>query len=125
MTLLADGLLILATLSLAIYCMVISRRLKALGRLDRGMGAAIAGLSHKVDEMKAAIATAQAQSGSAVAGMTQQTARAEQAAGRLELLLATLHDSRSGTSVPIAKPARQAAKPFEGSLRDAYKAMKR
>lgn len=125
MSLLADGLLILATVSLAVYCMVVSRRLKALGRLDRGMGAAIASLSHKVDEMTSAVATAQQQSVDAVADMTVQTARAEQAAGRLELLLATLHDSRSGTAVPVSRPDKPAPSSFDGSLRDAYKAMKR
>lgn len=125
MTLLADGLLIIATMSLAIYCIVISRRLKALGRLDRGMGAAIAGLSHQVDEMKSAVGSAQHQSRHTVDEMTRQTARAEQAAGRLELLLATLHNSRAGTAVPVTPPAPSATKSYEGSLRDAYKAMNR
>lgn len=125
MTLLADGLLILATISLTIYCVVISRRLKALSRLDRGMGAAISGLSHRVDETKATVAAAQHHSMEAIAEMTRQTARAEQAAGRLEMLLATLHDSRTGTSVPVAKPATPTPQPFNGSLKDAYKAMKR
>ena len=122
MTLIADGLLILATLSLSIYCMVISRRLRALGRLDRGMGAAIAGLSHRTDEVREAVAAAQRQATTALEDMGRQTARAEQAAGRLELLLATLHDSRTGTARPVE--TRRTPSPGE-SLRDAYRAMGR
>ncbi|WP_316014958.1 hypothetical protein [Roseobacter sp. HKCCA0434] len=127
MDLIADGILILSTLSLAVYCTVISRRLKALRRLDSGMGAAVANMSLRVDDMRAAIDAAQRQSALALDGMTEQTQRAERAAGRLEMLLATLHDSRSQTAVPVRDTLRESSRKreFAGSLKDACKAMSR
>ena len=51
MTLIADGLLIAGALAAAFYCWILSSRVKSLKDLDSGLGAAIAGLSQKVDDM--------------------------------------------------------------------------
>ncbi|MEM1313163.1 MAG: hypothetical protein AAGI51_01305 [Pseudomonadota bacterium] len=88
MTLIADGLLIAAALTAAMYCHVLSRRLRRLRDMDGGVGAAIATLSDQVDAMRGALAAARSQSAAATRTMTETTARAEAAAARLELLIA-------------------------------------
>ena len=55
MSLIADGLLIAGALAAAFYCWILSSRVKSLKDLDSGLGAAIYGLSQKVDEMHAAL----------------------------------------------------------------------
>ncbi|QPH53186.1 hypothetical protein [Pontivivens ytuae] len=130
MEFLADGLLICGSLAVAAYCAILSARVRELGRLDKGMGAAIAGLSARVDDMRRTLGAAQEASGASVDELARMTARAEQAAGRLELLLATLHDSRTGEARPVAapvpapEPQRDPRETLSRSLQDVYKAMK-
>lgn len=100
MELIADGLLIAAALCAAVYCHVLAGRLRRLRDLDGGVGAAIAALSGQVEEMRAALDGARAASGESAEALARTTARAEMAAGRLELLLASVHD-RDGS-----RPAR-------------------
>ena len=88
MTLIADGLLIAGALAAALYCWVLSVRLRSLNDMDSGLGAAIAGLSHKVDEMQAALKATQSAAGSSHAHVEDVTVRAEVAARNLESLLA-------------------------------------
>lgn len=105
MALIADGLLIAAALTAAAYCMVLARRVQALSSLDRGLGAAIAQLSTQVESMQEALAAAKRASGASVRDLRTLTARAEMAAGRLELLLATLHED--GAARPVEPRARR------------------
>lgn len=79
-------------LGAGLFCYILSRRLADLNRLDGGMGGAIAVLSTQVDDMNQALRSAQILAGSSGAALTALTERSEQAAKRLELLLATLHD---------------------------------
>lgn len=58
MNLIADGLLLIAAASAAIYCAILSRRLSRLSGLDDGLGKAIVSLSSRADELKAALADA-------------------------------------------------------------------
>ena len=58
MSLLADGLLILATTVAAAYCVILSRRLAKLNGLDQGVGKAIVALSDRVDTLSATLADA-------------------------------------------------------------------
>lgn len=108
MDLIADVLLIAAALSAAAYCHVLARRLRRLRDLDGGVGAAIATLSTQAEEMKAALAAARNASGDSAKELAQSTARAEMAAGRLELLLASVHDEDGAR--PALSPARRAAR---------------
>lgn len=109
MAFLSDILLASGAFAAAIYCLVLSRRLKALTKLDSGMGAAIAVLSVQVDELKAALAgareTAQGMSGR----LGAQTERAEAAARRLELLIASLHDLPESDACSTRQAAKQTA----------------
>ncbi len=99
MEMIADALLIAGAAGAAIYCRILAKRLGALKDLDSGLGAAIAALSRQVDELRASIEQARAASGAQTRSLTQLTARGEMAAGRLELLLAALHEN--GRERPI------------------------
>jgi len=92
MALIADVLLIAGALSAALYCMILARRIKSLSRLDTGLGGAISALSKQVDEIQASVKTATQASGASMKDLMEVTGRAEIAAGRLELLLSTVHE---------------------------------
>ena len=91
MELIADVLLIAAALSAAFYCWVLSRRVHALQDLDQGVGSAIAEMSRKIEDTRRTLETAKKNTDRSAQELGEKTARAEMAAGRLELLLASLH----------------------------------
>lgn len=92
MNFLSDILLATAAVGAAVFCLVLSRRLRALTTLDSGMGKAIAVLSAQVDDLSRALKTAQQTSRLSVEKLDTQTSRAEAACRQLELLMASLHD---------------------------------
>jgi hypothetical protein len=104
MALIADGLMIAAALVAAVYCLVLAARVRALKDLDRGLGAAIAELSRQVDGMQGALGEAKRVSGASAKEVRELTARAEMAAGRLELLLAALHERDGAAPRPVVPP---------------------
>lgn len=116
MELVADALLIAGAVGAAAYCRTLAKRLGALRDLDSGLGAAIAALSRQVDEMRATLDTAKSVSGDHTREIAQLAARAEMAAGRLELLLASLHEGGERRSIQPRSPARA---PRRDALREA------
>lgn len=109
MEMISDALLIAGAVGAAAYCRLLAKRLGALKELDSGLGAAIAALSRQVDELRASLEAAKSVSGEKAREIGQLTARAEMAAGRLELLLASLHEN--GARRPIdPRPDRAAAR---------------
>lgn len=72
----------------AAYCMVLSRRLRALSQLDGDVGAAIAVLSQQVDALTRALQAASQASTQAEASLALTITRAETATRNLELMLA-------------------------------------
>lgn len=92
MELIADMLLGAGALGVAVYCHVLSRRLSAFSQLENGIGGAVAVLSVQVDDMTRALSHARAAAQESTQSLSSMTARAEAAATRLELLLATMHD---------------------------------
>lgn len=110
MVLIADVLLIAGVFAAAFYCATLARRLRGLSKLDTGLGAAIATLSQQVDEMQVSLATAKKISGANTRELVDMTARAEIAAGRLELLLATLHERQAEPAEPKSPPKKPAAR---------------
>lgn len=92
MTLISDILLSAGAFGAAIYCFVLSARLKKFTTLENGMGSAIAVLSAQVDDMTKALDRARAAAISSASGLESLTSRAETVAGRIELLLASMHD---------------------------------
>lgn len=92
MTFIADILMAAGAFGAAVYCYVLSGRLKKFTTLETGMGGAIAVLSAQVDDMTRALEKARATSADSADGLQVRTARAEAVAARLELLVAALHD---------------------------------
>ncbi len=92
MELISDILLIGAALAATGYCIVLSRRLRKFTDLEQGVGGAIAVLSVQVDDMTKTLKSAQSSAAESARSLGDLTARAEGAAQRLELLVASLHD---------------------------------
>lgn len=107
MEFIADILLGAGALGAAAYCLVLARRLRGLTRLEGGMGGAIAVLSAQVDELTRALAAARGASDGAVTTLEERTRRAEAAAARIELLLASLHDLPAPPAAGGADPPRR------------------
>ena len=108
MTLVADILMVAGTFGVALYCYVLSVRLKRFSTLESGMGGAIAVLSAQVDDMTTALTRAQATAAGSAATLEALTLRAETAAARLEVMLASLHDlpERADEDVPADRKLR-------------------
>lgn len=92
MEFISDILLVAAAFSAAIYCFVLSRRLRRFNQLETGMGGAIAVLSAQVDDMTKALNRAQLTAADSATQLQGLTERAERGAERLEIMLASLHD---------------------------------
>ncbi|WP_309664851.1 hypothetical protein [Tabrizicola sp.] len=103
MELIADILMVAGSFGAAIYCYVLSARLKQFTTLETGMGGAIAVLSAQVDDMTVALEQARGAANGSASSLEALTARGEAVAKRLELLVASLHD------LPEATPAQPAA----------------
>jgi hypothetical protein len=101
MTLISDILMSLGAFGAAIYCFVLSARLKKFTTLESGMGSAIAVLSAQVDDMTKALDRARAAATGSASSLEGLTTRAEAVAQRIELLLASMHD--------LPEPGRVAA----------------
>lgn len=92
MALIADILMTAGAFGAAVYCYVLSGRLKRFTALESGMGGAIAVLSAQVDDMTNALTRASSDATGAASGLEVLTLRGESVAARLELLVAALHD---------------------------------
>lgn len=115
---LSDILLASAALGAALYCSILSRRLRALGSLEGGMGSAIAILSRQVDELARALSAAQDSAGRSAQTLDTQTARAEATARRLQLLVASLHDLPAQDAAPPPdKPLARPPTPWPNETR--------
>jgi chromosome segregation ATPase len=102
MQLIADMLMIAATIGASAYCLVLAARLRRFTTLETGMGGAIAVLSAQVDDMTRALEKARAVATQSERNLDDLTSRADALARRLELLMASLHDLPE----PAPKPAR-------------------
>ncbi len=100
MNLIADILLVAGSFGAAVYCYVLSGRLKKFTTLENGMGGAIAVLSAQVDDMTKALEKARTAAHGSADGLQALTSRAEEVAGRLELLVAAMHDLPEPTLEP-------------------------
>lgn len=128
MDLIADIVLMAAALGATFYCIVLSRRLSKFTDLEKGVGGAIATLSQQVDDMTQTVKTAQGAANASANSLGTLTGRAEDAARRLELLVAAMHDlpdpeaaqaSKAQVSA-VQQPAAQppAAQPAAASTPD-------
>lgn len=113
MALIADILMIAGALGAAFYCMVLSRRLRRFSDLEKGVGGAVAVLSVQVDDMNRTIRLAEKAAVESAARLNELTGRSEDAARRLELMFAAMHDlppAPAQASVPAEQPVRAEAK---------------
>lgn len=111
MEMIADILMAAGAFGAAIYCYVLSGRLKRFTTLESGMGGAIAVLSAQVDDMTRALDKAQGAATGSAATLDALTLRAEGAAAQLKLMMAALHDlpdsaQPSGESEPESETSR-------------------
>lgn len=88
----ADILLVAGALGAGVYCFVLARRLARFNDLENGIGGAVAVLSVQVDDLTRALAVAQKAASDSTGTLDNLTERAETVAGRLEILVASLHD---------------------------------
>ncbi|WP_371416271.1 hypothetical protein [Rubellimicrobium sp. CFH 75288] len=100
---LSDTLLAAGALAAALYCLVLSRRLRRFTDLERGVGGAVAILSAQVDDLTRALGRADGAARDSAAALAQASDRAEAAGRRLELMLAALHDlpQGDGPALPV------------------------
>jgi hypothetical protein len=92
MDMIADVLLMAGSFGAAVYCYVLSARLKRFTTLESGMGGAIAVLSAQVDDMTVALEQARGAANGSAESLEALTTRGEAVARKLELLVASLHD---------------------------------
>ena len=126
MDLIADILLAAGAIGAAVYCVVLSRRLSRLTDLQGGVGGAVATLSAQVDEMTRALDRSRRAAGEQSATLERSTRRAEDAARRLDLLVAAMHDlpseapgtARGGARDGAHAEARRAAEAAEAPAGD-------
>lgn len=121
MDLIMDGLLLAATAGAALYCYVLAGRLRRFTALDSGMGGAIALLSGEVDEMTRALERAGAVAGASETHLERLTRDADRLAGRLEILVASLHDLPPETETRAEAPSPPPPKTPKTSKRRRYR----
>lgn len=92
MELISDILLGIGAIGAGVYCFVLSLRLKRMQDLDTGLGNVVQTMSTQVQELTNALENAQSSNEASNQAQTVLTERAEGAAQRLELLIASLHD---------------------------------
>lgn len=117
MNLISDVLLVAGSFGAAIYCYVLSTRLKKFTTLESGMGGAIAVLSAQVDDMTVALEKARGAANGSAESLEALTARGESVARKLELLVASLHDLPDPAVAPPRPPATEASEEVERRLR--------
>ena len=117
MNLISDVLLVAGSFGAAIYCYVLSTRLKKFTTLESGMGGAIAVLSAQVDDMTVALEKARGAANGSAESLEALTARGESVARKLELLVASLHDLPDPAVAPPRPHATEASEEVERRLR--------
>ncbi|MFD1160378.1 hypothetical protein [Roseovarius aestuarii] len=100
MEMIADILLVAGALGAGLYCYVLARRLSRFNDLENGVGGAVAVLSAQVDDLTKTLIAAQNTASASTASLSELTDRADGAAKRLELLVASMHDLPDAQPVP-------------------------
>lgn len=90
MDVIMDGLLLAASFFAALYCWVLSRRVRALQSLDSGLGGAIVTLTRQIELARATLEEAKSGARETRQDLSELTARADAGAAQLRLLLAAL-----------------------------------
>ena len=110
MAFVADILLVAGALGAGFYCFILARRLARFNDLESGVGGAVAVLSAQVDDLTRTLAAAQKTAGASTTSLNDLTVRAEDAAKRLELMVASMHDLPPAPPPP-APPKEESVAP--------------
>ena len=100
MELVADILLVAGALGAGFYCFVLARRLNRFNDLEKGVGGAVAVLSSQVDDLTKSLKAAQSSAQGSNTVLSDLTTRAEAVAGKLELMMASMHDLTEAQPTP-------------------------
>lgn len=111
MEMIADILMISGSLAMAIYCIILSRRLSRFTDLEKGVGGAIAVLSAQVDDMTKTLNQAQKTAMLSAKKLEDLTQRAEGASRRMEILIASTHDLPEPADLQSEKADEQPVQP--------------
>lgn len=106
MAFISDIFLSAGAFGVAIYCMVLSRRLRRFTNLESDIGRAITTMSAQINELNLSLKRAQETGNQSVKRLTEGSKRAEASARHLELLVASLH------SLPENHEKKQNNNPF-------------
>ncbi len=105
MDLLMNGLLFAATLFAGGYCWVLSRRVRDLKSLDKGLGGSIVTLTRQIELARLTLEEARAATKERRQDLAQLVARAEAATGQLRMLLAVMPPATAATAMRAPEPA--------------------
>lgn len=108
MTFIADILLVAGAIGAGFYCFILAKRLNRFNDLEKGVGGAVAVLSAQVDDLTKMLAAAQESADGSNNALNDLTQRAESVAGKLELMMASMHDlsePSSESETPKSNPA--------------------
>ncbi len=106
MAVISDIILAAGSFGAAIYCIVLSRRLRKFTDLESDIGQAISVLSKQINDLNGSLRLAQKSGDFTVQRLQSVSERGESAAKHLELLVASLH------SLPKQQPISSAGSPF-------------
>lgn len=98
MSLIADGLMIVAGLTAGLYCLVLSRRLRQLSDSGQGIGAQIRALTEAIAETRAAVGEARRGADDSAARLGREIRKAEGMVAELRAVIA------AAESAPKAAP---------------------
>ena len=113
MSLIADGLLIATCLTTALYCLVLSRRLKRLSSTDEGVGQQILKLNTALQETKAAVAEIRSTASAASADLERDIEAAKHQSKQLQMQIARALKSAAGQAAVVPAGSGEQQKPEE------------
>lgn len=108
LTLISDLLLIFATIGLAVWCRLLTVRLRGFDDIDKGVEATIAALRLQVEDLTTSVAAAAADTADRAATITAANAQADDRIGRMEILLASLEDLEEKSADQLLRDAAPA-----------------
>ena len=116
MSLIADGLLIVAGLTAGLYCFVLSRRLKAFSSTETGIGQEIRQLNATLAETREALSEAQSSAKAEAEALARDIAHARKLSTQLTNVIAEAERAKANLATPqdtpTERPKSKAADPI-------------
>ncbi|SFJ42216.1 hypothetical protein [Jannaschia pohangensis] len=122
LTLLSDLIFVAATVGMALWCRVLTKRLRAFNDLEKGLSGTIAAMSTQVDDLKASISAATAYRDDRLERLEAANSSADDRIGRMEMLMASLEELEQETAdrllsdaevMPDSVPSFRAMRPVQ------------